>query len=94
MSDAPDPATCRHEQHESAVRIHHFVDTGRWNAEIQIRCLQCKAPFRFLGIAAGLSWEGPTCSVEGEELRIPIEPAPAPRLVSPVPRQPMPPGVH
>lgn len=73
---------CEHLEFEACVDVNRLSReeggpiTG-YNAEIQIRCRECKTPFSFKGVPAGSSYSHPTVSaVYGEELRTPIEPAP------------------
>lgn len=44
-------------------------------AEIQIKCTDCGLPFRFIGVPAGNHYGEPRVSIDGQELRAPIEPA-------------------
>lgn len=46
-----------------------------YSADISIVCADCGIPFRFLGLNAGNSHIEPRVSVDGTELRAPIEPA-------------------
>jgi hypothetical protein len=46
-----------------------------YTAEVTIRCDQCEMPFRFIGLEAGNHHAEPRVSVDGAELRAPIEPA-------------------
>jgi hypothetical protein len=79
MTETPTHATdaqkaCPHEQFGAQVGVHHMEDSGAFIAEVTIGCAQCGLPFRFKGVAAGVSWERPTCSIEGLTLNAPIEP--------------------
>jgi hypothetical protein len=62
------------------VAVNRFEDTGRFAADITIRCVVCDEPFRFMGVPGGISWEHPAASVDGLELRCPIEPEGEKRL--------------
>jgi len=46
----------------------------RFNAEIRVTCEQCKTPFRFIGLPAGVDLNGAAVSVDGEEGRFAIAP--------------------
>ena len=65
---------CPHPQFKANVDVNRFEDTGRFLAEITVTCADCDLPFRFKGVAAGLGWERPSCSIEGLTLNAPIEP--------------------
>lgn len=67
---------------EARVDVGHMEDSGRWIADVTIKCVRCGVPFRFLGLPGGLSFERPMVSITGEELRAPIEPAPVESLVT------------
>lgn len=68
------PADCQHEEFGALVSVGRMLDTGKFIAEITIRCVVCGEPFRFLGVPAGLGWTHPRISIDGLELRAPIEP--------------------
>jgi len=65
---------CEHEDFEASVAVVRLQDTKRFQADIRIVCSQCHEPFRFIGVPAGLSFERPAASIDGLELRAPIEP--------------------
>lgn len=65
---------CNHVDFEVDVDVNRFLDTGRYQADIRVRCAHCQEPFRFLGTPAGISFARPMVSVTGTELRCPIEP--------------------
>jgi hypothetical protein len=44
-------------------------------ADVVINCAECGLPFRFVGLAAGNHFAEPRVSIDGTELRAPIEPA-------------------
>jgi hypothetical protein len=46
-----------------------------YTAEVTVNCAECGLPFRFTGIAAGNHYFEPRVSIDGIELRAPIEPA-------------------
>jgi hypothetical protein len=45
--------------------------------EITIRCGDCREPFRWSGLEAGLSYDHPMVSVDETELRAPVRPSSA-----------------
>ena len=65
---------CEHEDFEASVVVDRLQDTKSFCADIRIVCRQCKEPFRFIGVPAGLSCQRPMVSLDGLELRAPIEP--------------------
>jgi hypothetical protein len=73
-------AACKHEVFLARVEVNRLVDTGCFSADVTIMCKVCKEPFRFLGVPAGSSYEWPMVSVNGLELRAPIEPQGEPRI--------------
>lgn len=72
--------TCQHENFIAGVQVARlFHDDGGpvtgYTAEVTIRCRGCGLPFRFIGLAAGNHYAEPRVSVDGLELRAPLEPA-------------------
>lgn len=68
------PTDCPHLNFFARVNVARLEDSGKFVADIRITCTECDEPFRFVGVAAGLRFDGPACSVDGLELRAPIEP--------------------
>lgn len=71
---------CAHENFEATVNVGRLShdDGGTvtgYTAGVSIKCAQCGLPFRFLGVAAGNHYAEPRVSIDGAELRAPIEPA-------------------
>jgi hypothetical protein len=71
-----------HKDFAAIVAVARLLDTGRFSAEIRVKCVECDEPFRFLGVGAGLSPYVPLTSLDGLELRAPIEPQGTPQLAS------------
>lgn len=75
---------CKHEQFSCACKVGRMEDrvgaVGEFMLEVKVACIQCGEPFRMLGLPAGLSFTRPMVSIDGLELRIPIEPQGDPRL--------------
>jgi hypothetical protein len=63
---------CQHENFYCHCKVNRLSDSGRFNADITIKCDQCGEPFRFLGLPAGLDLNGAAVSVDGTELRVAI----------------------
>ena len=71
---------CEHESFRGdfkIARLSHEKDSpiDGYSADITIKCTQCGLPFRFKGVPLGVSQTGPTVSIDGTELRCPIEPS-------------------
>ena len=74
---------CKHAaNHTAEVRIAVLQDTGRFMAEVRIRCAECGVAFQFLGLPLGLNLDGATMSVDGEEARLAV--APVGRVMRPL----------
>lgn len=67
-------APCEHADFVANVAVNRLLDTGRFAADIRVGCAHCGEAFRFLGAPAGISYARPMVSVDGTELRCPIEP--------------------
>lgn len=65
---------CKHEQFSANVAVARLEDSGRFNAEITVKCADCGVPFQFLGLQPGLNLNGATVSIDGLEARIAISP--------------------
>lgn len=71
---------CPHMNFKADVRVGRLTDTegGRvtgYAADVRVRCVDCDLPFRFRGLAAGSHYAEPRVSIDGTELRAPLEPA-------------------
>ena len=62
-------------------------------AYVRVKCIDCGVPFRWVGIAAGNHYAEPRVSIDGIELRAPLEPATHERF-APVASYTMPPRKH
>lgn len=71
---------CPHLQFSANVVVNRLEDSGGFLAEVRVTCVECGAPFRFLGVSAGLDFTRPMVSIDELELRCPIEPERVPRL--------------
>lgn len=71
---------CQHEDFVACVDVNRLTDTGKYIADIRIKCKQCDESFRFIGVPAGLLFDRPACSIDSIELRVPIEPEGEARL--------------
>lgn len=71
---------CSHESFKANVRVGRLTNTDGgpvtgYCADITVTCADCGLPFRFIGLAAGNHHAEPRVSVDGVELRAPLEPA-------------------
>ena len=73
---------CSHEEFGAVVRVARLIDSGKFVAEVRVKCVKCELPFRFIGVPPGLAWDYPTCSIDGLEMNAPIEPEFEKRLFS------------
>lgn len=69
-----EPKDCQHEEFRAIVGVHRILDAGKFMADIRITCVECDEPFRFVGAPAGVNYDQPMVSIDGLELRAPIEP--------------------
>lgn len=69
---------CKHMQFDSKVMINRLEDTGRFVAEVTITCVECKLPFRFMGLPIGLDLNGATVNHDSTEARLSMLPADQP----------------
>lgn len=68
------PHDCRHLEHAAYLAVARLEDVGKFVAELRVVCLHCREPFRFVGLTPGLSFVEPSCSVDGVEALLPMEP--------------------
>jgi hypothetical protein len=73
---------CAHEEFAGDIKVARFTDSGRFMAEITIKCAQCGTPFQFIGLEPGLHLGGARCSLNALEARIAI--VPVGRAISPL----------
>lgn len=71
---------CEHENFAANVRVGRLTkDDGGpvtgYCADVTVKCVDCGLPFRFIGLNAGNHFAEPRVSVDGTELRAPLEPA-------------------
>jgi hypothetical protein len=74
MDFGKNPADCEHPDFMANVRVGRMLDSGKFIAEIRVRCARCGEPFRFIGVPAGLAWDHPSCTIDGLMLQAPCEP--------------------
>ncbi len=81
----PSPSSCYHLHFRSAVTVtvlwQDEVDQEKgeepigYMADVVVNCAECGEPMVFCGIPAGVTFEHPTVSTSGQELRTPLTPA-------------------
>lgn len=64
--------SCPHEVFDAVVDVNRLQPSGRFCANVRIKCRQCNEPFRFLGLPAGLDLNGASVSVDGTEASLAI----------------------
>jgi len=69
-----DPKNCPHEVFKAEVDVNRLVDTGRFQADVRIKCEQCGTPFRFIGLPCGLDLNGAATNPDATEARLSIAP--------------------
>lgn len=65
---------CEHKNFDAEVDVTRLEDSGRFQADVRIRCRDCGKPFRFIGLPAGLDLNGAATSVDATEGRFAIAP--------------------
>lgn len=65
---------CEHKDFAAEVDVHRLEDSGRFQADVRIKCTECGLPFRFIGLPAGLDLNGAAVSPDGTEARLAIGP--------------------
>lgn len=72
---------CPHPDFASEVDVNRLTDSGKFMADVRIRCTACGCRFSFLGLLGGLHFDEPRCGAFGLEARLPITPFDKPRPV-------------
>lgn len=67
---------CQHLNFSAIVTVARLTDTGRFMADVTIKCADCDLPFCFKGLPVGLDCNGATISPDGIEARLAIAPGP------------------
>lgn len=73
----PTQLACKHMEFAANCRMNRLEDTGRFNLEVNVHCVQCGLPFHFPGPPFGLLISGPSVNPDRTQLRCPIVPGPA-----------------
>ncbi|HEX4112736.1 MAG TPA: hypothetical protein VH020_09395 [Stellaceae bacterium] len=76
---------CPHMKFSANVAVNRLEDTGRFSADVTIKCSDCGMPFQFLGLEPGMDTHGARLSIDGLEARLAI----APKDAKPSPLQRM-----
>ena len=63
---------CQHENFSANVVVNRLRDSGRFQADVTIKCEDCGVPFRFIGLPAGLDLEGAATSADATEARLAV----------------------
>jgi hypothetical protein len=65
---------CEHKDFAANVAVNRMEDSGRFMADVTVRCKDCDLPFQFFGFPIGLDFDGVTISPDATEVRLPIVP--------------------
>jgi hypothetical protein len=65
---------CEHVNFNAFVSVNRLTDSGKFAADIKIRCTDCGHPFCFRGLPLGLDLNGAAMSPDGREARLAIYP--------------------
>lgn len=70
---------CQHEDFMCNCTVNRLSDKegeppNRFILELRVECSECKLPFRFIGLPAGLDLNGAAVSVDAQEARLAIAP--------------------
>lgn len=63
---------CRHTRFEAQVTVNYMEDSGRRMLDVKAHCADCGVAVQFMGVPAGFKFSGPSVSVDGLELSVPI----------------------
>ncbi|WP_019060006.1 hypothetical protein [Streptomyces prunicolor] len=82
VTRSPDPdRPCPHDNFDAYIDVNRVTATDPtvvgYHADIKVNCRDCREPFRWTGVPAGMSQRHPACSVDETELRAPLRPASA-----------------
>ena len=83
MADLDPDRPCPHLDFEAYVAVNRITTSDTdptvigYSANITVRCEACQEPFRWSGVAAGLSPARPMCSIDEATLMAPLRPASA-----------------
>lgn len=65
---------CPHMNFDATVTVNRLEDSGRFIADVMIKCLDCGEPFQFLGLEPGVRLSGAAVSLTGLEAHLSILP--------------------
>lgn len=66
---------CRHEHFAGEIAVTYVEERQAFRADVRISCADCGERFRFPGVPIGVHTGAPSVSMDGLELRLPIEEA-------------------
>jgi hypothetical protein len=72
--------TCEHQAFQCNAAVGRLSELPggpitSYTVEITVHCTECGLPFRFIGLPAGNHYAEPRVSMDGTQLRAPLEPA-------------------
>lgn len=65
---------CEHKDFSAEVDVSRLEDTGRFMADVRIKCADCGLPFRFIGLPCGVDVNGAAVNINGQEAHLSIAP--------------------
>lgn len=65
---------CKHMEFSAQVNVLRLEDSGIFNCDITIKCVECGEPFSFIGLPSGVDLEGAMVSIDDTEARLAIVP--------------------
>lgn len=68
--------SCDHTHFHQHSDFQFLADKKILMLNLTLHCKDCGMPFKFVGVPAGISLSRATTSFGGNELRVPVEPAP------------------
>lgn len=66
--------SCKHEKFQATMEVARIEDTGRFMAEVGVRCTECGTPFQFFGLPVGFNYDRAMMSIDSLEAHLPICP--------------------
>lgn len=66
--------SCEHQNFAAEVDVARLETSGRFMADVRIKCADCGKPLRFIGLPVGLDLNGAAVSADGTEARLSVHP--------------------
>jgi hypothetical protein len=65
---------CEHKKFQVKADVNRLEDSGQFQLDVKVICMQCLKPFEFIGLPVGLNLNGAAISFDGTEARLAIKP--------------------